>query len=53
MESNYRDNCEDCGNHKHAYLREFERRFGLRWSNSMQGRNFFKRLHDQHKEIKI
>src|SRR6266498_116982 len=53
METNYRVNCEDYGNHKHAYLGEFEWGFGLCRGHCMQGRHFFKQLHYQHEQIEI
>src|SRR5207253_8941270 len=34
-------------------LRKFKWHFGLRWSNSMQGRNFFKQLHHQYEKVEI
>src|SRR6266542_6510346 len=53
MESNHRDDTKQNKSREDNELREFEWRFGLCRGHCMQGRHFFKQLHDQYKQIEI
>jgi len=53
MKSNYGDDSQQDGNDEDDELRKFEWRLGLRRGQRMQRRDFFKRLHDQHKQIEV
>src|SRR6266542_2884833 len=53
MESNHRDDTKQNKSCEDDELREFEWRFGLCRGHCMQGRHFFKQLHDQYKQIEI
>src|SRR5262249_27523189 len=53
MKSDHSNDSEQDGSNEDDELCEFERRFRLHWSHSMQGRDFQERLHNQDEEIKI
>src|SRR6266403_874553 len=53
MEPDRSNDCEQSGSHEDDELRKFEWRLALRRSQRMQRRDFFKRLHDQHKQIEV
>src|SRR6266496_1450989 len=53
MEPDRSNDCEQSGNQEDDELRKFEWRLGLRRGQRMQRRDFFKRLHDQHKQIEV
>src|SRR5437016_8732158 len=53
MEPDRGNDCEQSGNQEDDELRKFEWRLGLRRGQRMQRRYFFKRLHDQHKQIEV
>src|SRR5438876_11998463 len=52
-ESNDCDDRQHNGNNEDRELRKFEWRFRLCWSQRMQGRYFFKQLHDQYKQVEV
>ena len=53
MEPDRSNDCEQSGNQEDDELRKFEWRLALHRGQRMQRRDFFKRLHDQHKQIEV
>jgi hypothetical protein len=53
MESDRSNDSEQNGNQENDELRKFEWTLALRRGQRMQRRHFFKRLHDQHKQIEV